>query len=83
MTHLPVSDEFRLVVRVERLRVPGLVDTLTSQVPEVSRALEVMAQKAFEEVQDMGKEGWRLVSHSVAFTAGLAILTLTLARTRF
>jgi hypothetical protein len=82
MTHLPVSDEFRLLVRVERLRVPRLVDALTSQVPEVSRALEVMAQKGFEEVQDMGQEGWRLISHSVTFTAGLAILTLTLARSR-
>jgi hypothetical protein len=74
------ADEYRFLVRIERLRVPGLVDTLASQAPEVTRGLELMAEKAFVEVQGLGKDGWRLVSHSVAFTAGLAILTLTLAR---
>ena len=82
MANLPVSDEYRLLVRAQRLRVPGLVDTLTSQVPEVSRAIESMAQGGLADVQEMGNEGWRLVSHSVSFTAGLAILTLTIARPR-
>jgi hypothetical protein len=82
MAGSPVSAEYRLLVRVERLRVPGLLDTLTSQVPEVSRAIEVMSEKALAEVRDMGKDGWRLISHDVSFTAGLAILTLTVGRVR-
>jgi hypothetical protein len=39
-----------------------------------------MAEKALSEVQALGKDGWRLASHSVAFTAGLAIFTLVLVR---
>ena len=74
------AEEYRFLVRIERLRVPGLVDTLTSQAPDVAHGLEVMAEKALGEVQELGKDGWRLVSHSVAFTAGLAILTVVLAR---
>ncbi len=74
------TEEYRFLVRIERLRVPGLVDTLTSQTPEVTRGLEGLAEKALAEVQALGKDGWRLVSHSVAFSAGLAILTVILAR---
>ena len=74
------AEEHRFLVRIERLRVPGLVDTLTSQAPDVAHGLEVMAEKALSEVQALGKDGWRLASHSVAFTAGLAVLTLVLVR---
>ena len=74
------AEEYRFLVRIERLRVPGLVDTLTSQAPEVTRGLELMAEKALAEVQALAKDGWRLVSHSVAFSSGLAILTIILAR---
>jgi hypothetical protein len=56
MACLPVFAEYRFLIRVERLRVPGLVDTLTSQVPEVTRAIEAMAEKALAEVQEMGRE---------------------------
>jgi len=74
------AEEYRFLVRIERLRVPGLVDTLTSQAPDVAHGLEVMAEKALGEVQALGNDGWRLASHSVAFTAGLAVLTLVLVR---
>jgi hypothetical protein len=72
--------EHRLIVKIERLRTPGLVDTLSSQAPDVARSLEQMAREAFAEIAAMPDGGWRIVSHSLGFTAGLAVLTLIIAR---
>ncbi|HET7009366.1 MAG TPA: hypothetical protein VFI11_01205 [Anaerolineales bacterium] len=80
MAVVPVTDEYRLLVHFERIRIPGLVDTMSSQAPEIVRAVDVLAEKSLKSAQEMGKEGWRLVSHSVDFTAGMAVMTLTLAR---
>jgi len=74
------TEEYRFLVRIERLRIPGLVDTMTNQAPDVARGLETFTEKALAEAQAMGKDGWRLISHSLSFTAGLAVLSLILAR---
>ena len=74
------TDEYRFLVRIERLRIPGLVDTMTNQAPDIARTLEGLAEKALAEAQTMGNDGWRVVSHSLGFTAGLAVLTFVLAR---
>lgn len=39
-----IHGEYRFIVRIERLRIQGLVDTLTSQAPEVARGIEVLAE---------------------------------------
>jgi hypothetical protein len=74
------TEEYRLLVRIERLRIPGLVDTMTNQAPDIARTLEGLAEKSLAEAQAMGQDGWRVASHSLGFTAGLAVLTLVLAR---
>lgn len=72
--------EHRLIVRIERLRTPGLVDTLSNQAPDVARGLEQLAESAFSDLRALEAEGWRLASHSLGFTAGLAVLTLIVSR---
>lgn len=74
------SNEHRLIVKIERLRTPGLVDTLSSQAPDVARGLEELARQAFTEIEAMQPDGWHLISHSLGFTAGLAVLTFVIAR---
>ena len=72
--------EHRMLVLTARLKVPGLLETMTDQAPEVRRVMAKIEADLGPSIAALDGGGWSVNSHSVALYNGLVIASFLLSR---
>lgn len=72
--------EFNMLVLTRRLRVPGVLETMNDQAPEIRSVMEKIAADLGPELARLDGGGWTVNSHSVAIHNGLVIATFLVSR---
>jgi len=62
------------------LKLHGVVETMSEQVPEVRDAFRALDRQLAERMQATAGEGWRILSHSHSIYNGILIVALLLGR---
>lgn len=71
---------YRMLVLTRRLKLPGLLETMTDQAPEVQRVMGKIEADLAEKLAILDGGGWEVVSHSVTIYNGLVIASFVLNR---
>jgi hypothetical protein len=71
---------YRMLVLTRRLKLPGLLETMTDQAPEVQRVMGKIEHDLTQSIASLDGGGWLVVSHSVAIYNGLVIASFLLTR---
>jgi hypothetical protein len=74
------SPEYKSFILTRRLKMRGVVETMSEQVPEVREAFNLLEQQLMERMGNYGEEGWRLISHSHSIYNGILIVSFMLVR---
>ncbi len=76
------SPEYRMIVLSRRLRIPGLLQTMADQLPEIRHALKgLVAEELSPAIAALdGGGNWAVHSHSVTVHNGLLIATFLVFR---
>lgn len=72
--------EFRMITLSKRLRIQGVLDTMTDQAPEIRKAIDEIAADLGPELSKLDGEGWQVTSHSVTIYNGLVIASYFVTR---
>ena len=72
--------EYRMLVLTRRLKIPGLLETMTDQAPEVARVMAKIEQDLGPAIQALDGGPWAVNSHSVSIYNGLVIASFLLLR---
>lgn len=72
--------DYRMVVLTERLRLLGVLDTLTDQGPEVERAMARIAERLGPELARLEGGSWSVLSHAAEVLNGLLIVSFLVVR---
>ncbi len=72
--------EFKMLVLTQRLKVPGLLETMTDQAPELRRVMGKIEEDLGSSVAALDGGGWSVNSHSVTVYNGLVIASILLSR---
>jgi hypothetical protein len=75
-----VKTDFRMLVLTRRLKMPGLLETMTDQAPEVRRVIAKIEEDLGPSIAALDGGGWEVASHSVTVYNGLVIATFLLQR---
>jgi hypothetical protein len=80
---IPVNDgqgRYRMLVLTRRLKLPGLLETMTDQAPEVQRVMGKIERDLAQSIASLEGGEWMVVSHSVTIHNGLVIASFLLTR---
>lgn len=75
-----VETEYRMLVLTRRLKMPGLLETMADQAPEVQRVMAKIEERLGPSIAELDGGGWGVTSHSVTVHNGLVIATFLLHR---
>lgn len=74
------TTEYRMLVLTRRLKMPGLLETMTDQAPEVRRVIAKIEEDLGPSISALDGGGWEITSHSLTVYNGLVIATFLLHR---
>jgi hypothetical protein len=74
--------EYRMIVLCRRLRIPGVLQTMGDQIPEIQGALAgIVEEELAQALASLGDGGgWSVHSHSVTVHNGLLIASFLACR---
>lgn len=74
--------DYRMIVLSRRLRIPGVLQTMVDQVPEIRTALDnLISEELGPAIADLDQRGdWTVHSHSVTVHNGLLVATFLVYR---
>jgi hypothetical protein len=72
--------EYRMLVLTRRLKLPGLLETMTDQAPEVARVMAKIEEDLGPAMDSLEGGPWAVNSHSVSIYNGLVIASFLLKR---
>ena len=72
--------EYKVIVLTQRLKVPGLLETMTDQAPELRRVMGKIEDDLGTSMAALDGGGWSINSHSVTVYNGLVIASILLSR---
>ena len=72
--------EYRMLVLTRRLKLPGLLETMTDQAPEVARVMAKIEGDLAPAIESLEDGPWTVNSHSVSIYNGLIIASFLLRR---
>lgn len=75
-----IERRYETITLTRRLKMPGIMDTMTEQVPEVLEALAAIERKLDKRMAQMGGDDWRIVSHALAIQNGILIANFIVTR---
>lgn len=75
-----VDVEYRVLCLTRRLKMPGLLETMTDQAPEVRRVMAQIEEDLAPSIAALDGGGWEVISHSITVYNGLVIATFLLRR---
>jgi hypothetical protein len=74
-----VSDQdsnYKIIVFTRRLHSPGVLETMSEQVPEVRGAFSDVQARMESRMNELGKDEWTIVSHSHNIYNSILILSV-------
>lgn len=69
---------YKMLVLTRRIKVPGIVETMSEQVPEVKIAFSEIDEMLAERLQSLGDGKWRMISHAHNIHNGILIMSVML-----
>jgi hypothetical protein len=69
-----------MVVLTRRLKSPGVLETMSEQLPEVKNAFSNLEEQLHRRLDFLKPEEWRVVSHSHNIYNGILIMSVLLQR---
>jgi hypothetical protein len=70
---------YKLLVLTRRIKMLGIVETMSEQVPEVKIAFTEIEQMLSERLKLLGELKWRVISHSHNIENGILVVSVMLA----
>jgi hypothetical protein len=64
---------YRFIVLSRRLKMPGVVDTMSEQIPGVTEALAKIESRLGPRIAALGDGDWQIVSHAHSIANGILI----------
>ena len=55
---------YKMIVLTRRVKTPGVIETMSDQVPEVKEAFADLQTKLLQRIEMLGEGDWQVVSHS-------------------
>ncbi len=71
---------YRMLVLTHRLKMPGLVETMTDQAPEIRRVMAEIEKDLGPAMEALEGGPWEVNSHDVSIYNGLVIASFLLHR---
>ena len=68
----------KLLVLTRRIKHPGIVETMSEQVPEVKIAFSEINEMLKKRLESLGAMDWRVVSHAHSIHNGILIVSFVL-----
>ena len=75
------ENTYKFVVLTRRIKLPGIVETMSEQVPEVKIAFSEIEEMLHKRLDNYGREKWRVVSHAQNIHNGILVVTFVLEST--
>jgi hypothetical protein len=72
--------EYKSFVITRRLKMQGVVETMSEQLPDVQEAFREIEGQLVKRMKTHAAEGWRIISHSHSIYNGILIVSLLLGR---
>ena len=69
------SPEYKTIVLTRRLKTPGVLETMSEQVPEVMEAFAEIHTKLIKRIEILGEGDWQVVSHSHSIYNGILVVS--------
>ena len=69
---------YRIIVLSRRLKMPGVLDTMSEQIPEVTEALAKIDARLGPRIAALGEGDWQIISHAHSISNGILIVTFIL-----
>ena len=69
------NSNYKMIVLTRRLKSPGIVETMSEQVPDVRQAFAEIHAKLNERLEFFGEGDWKVVSHSHNIYNGILIVS--------
>ena len=69
---------YKMLVLTRRIKVPGIVETMSEQVPDVKIAFSEIDVMLTERLQSLGEANWRMISHAHNIHNGILIVSVML-----
>ena len=67
-----------MVVLTRRIKSPGIVETMSEQVPELKLAFSEIEEMLLKRIEELGVADWRIVSHAQNVHNGIVIVSVIL-----
>jgi hypothetical protein len=65
--------EYRIIVLSRRLKILGVLDTMSEQIPEVTDALAIIESQLEPRIAALGDGDWQIISHAHSISNGILI----------
>ena len=76
---MTIADKpFKMVVLTRRIKMPGIMETMSEQVPEVIIAFSEIETMLEKRMESLGAENWRVKSHAQNIFNGILIVSFIL-----
>lgn len=72
------KQQYKTIVLSHRLKSPGVLETMSEQVPEVRNSFTELDGQLQSRLDHLGTEDWRVVSHSHNIYNGILIMSVLL-----
>lgn len=72
--------QYKTIVLTRRLKSPGVLETMSEQLPEVRNAFTSLDDQLYRRLEHLGPDSWRVVSHSHNIYNGILIMSVLLQR---
>jgi hypothetical protein len=69
------NPEYKMIVLTRRLKTPGVLETMSEQVPEVKEAFTEIHAKLIQRIEMLGEGDWQVVSHSHSEYNGILVVS--------
>ena len=69
------NPDHKMIVLTRRLKTPGVLETMSEQVPEVMEAFAKIHTKLIQRVEMLGEGNWQIVSHSHSVYNGILVVS--------
>ena len=69
------NPDSKMIVLTRRLKSPGVIETMSEQVPEVKEAFAEIHTKLIQRIEMLGEGDWQIVSHSHNVYNGILVVS--------
>ncbi len=73
------NPETKMIVLTRRLKTPGVLETMSEQVPEVKEAFAEIHAKLKQRIEKLGEGDWQVVSHSHSVYNGILVVSFLIS----